>query len=44
MFSALTVVPDRRNVNMMKVLEDTFGKKVTTRNWNTALRVLKTAL
>lgn len=42
-FSVLTVVPDRRTVDLMKVLEDTFGKKVTTRNWKTVLRVLKAA-
>lgn len=41
--SVLTVLPGRRTVDLMSVLEATFGKKVTTRNWNTVLRVLQAA-
>ena len=42
-FSVLTALPGRRTVDLIGVLEATFGKKVTTRNWNTVLRVLKAA-
>jgi hypothetical protein len=40
-FSVLTLSPDRRTVDLMKVLETEFGKKITTRNWNTVSRILK---
>ncbi|MGI0020618.1 MAG: hypothetical protein ACREAY_09125 [Nitrososphaera sp.] len=40
-FSVLTLSPDRRTVDLMKILEIEFGKKITTRNWNTVSRILK---
>jgi uncharacterized protein (DUF1697 family) len=40
-FSVLTLSPDRRTVDLMKILEIEFGKKITTRNWNTVCRILK---
>lgn len=40
-FSVLTLSRDRRTVDAMKILETEFGKKVTTRNWNTIGRILK---
>ena len=42
-FSVLTVVPSRKTVDFVKVLEDMFGKRVTRRNWNTVLRIIKAA-
>ena len=39
--SVLTLSPGRRTVDLMRILEKEFGKKVTTRNWNTVARVLK---
>ncbi len=30
-----------KNLRQMNILEKEFGKKVTTRNWNTVARVLK---
>lgn len=39
--SVLTLSPNRRTVDLMSILEKEFGKKVTTRNWNTIARVLK---
>lgn len=39
-FSILTLTPETRSVDAMKVLDDTYGKSITTRNWNTILRVL----
>jgi uncharacterized protein (DUF1697 family) len=41
--SALTLSPNRRTVDLMSILEKEFGKRVTTRNWNTVARVLKAA-
>jgi uncharacterized protein (DUF1697 family) len=38
--SVLTLTPHRRSVDAMDVLEKEFGKKVTTRNWNTVLKLL----
>ena len=40
-FSVLTLSPDRRTVDLMKILEIELGKKITTRNWNTVCRILK---
>lgn len=40
--SALTLSPTRRTTDLMGILEKEFGKKVTTRNWNTIIRLLKT--
>ena len=39
-YSVVTLVPDSRSVDMMLVLEKQFGRKITTRNWKTILRVL----
>jgi hypothetical protein len=39
--SVLTLVPNTRTVDLMKILEKEYGKQVTTRNWNTILRILK---
>ena len=40
--SVLILSPTNRSVDVMNVLEKEFGHKVTTRNWNTIVRVLKT--
>ncbi len=37
--SALTVTEAVNSTDLMKVIEKTYGKNVTTRNWNTVLRV-----
>ena len=42
-FSVLTLSPESRTVDLMKVLEQKFGKDVTTRNYNTVIRVLSRA-
>jgi uncharacterized protein (DUF1697 family) len=39
--SVLTLSPDRQTTQLMNILEKEFGKTVTTRNWNTILRILK---
>jgi uncharacterized protein (DUF1697 family) len=39
--SVLTLTPNSRTVDLMNVLEKEFGHKVTTRNWNTIVRVLE---
>jgi len=36
-------LPNSRTVDLMSVLEKEFGRKVTTRNWNTINRILKAA-
>jgi uncharacterized protein (DUF1697 family) len=42
--SVLTVLPgSRAGFDLMATLEKEFGRKVTTRNWNTIARVLKAA-
>ncbi|MBI2424837.1 MAG: DUF1697 domain-containing protein [Candidatus Hydrogenedentes bacterium] len=41
--SVLTVSETGRTVDLMKVLDQEFGKTVTTRNWNTVEKVLKSA-
>jgi uncharacterized protein (DUF1697 family) len=38
--SVLTLSPDRQTTQLMNILEKEFGKTVTTRNWNTIVRVL----
>jgi len=38
--SVLKLSPDHSTVDLMAVLEKEFGKKVTTRNWNTIARIL----
>ncbi len=37
--SVLTISPDSRTVDLMGILEKEFGKKVTTRNWNTVTKL-----
>lgn len=40
--SVLTVGPQwAKNLRNMDILEKEFGKKITTRNWNTVVRILK---
>lgn len=39
--TVITVSPERNTTDMMKIIETEFGKKVTTRNWNTVVRVYK---
>ncbi len=39
--SVLTLSPDRQTTQLMNILEKEFGKTVTTRNWNTVVRILK---
>ena len=38
--SVLTLSPHSRSVDLMNVLEKRFGRRVTTRNWQTIVRVL----
>lgn len=39
--SVLTITPEKNTIDLMVVLDKEFGKKVTTRNWNTVGRILK---
>lgn len=39
--SVLTITPNGGTLDLMKVLEKEFGRSITTRNWNTIVRVLK---
>ncbi len=39
--SVLTVTADRGSVDAMGIIEKEFGKSVTTRNWNTVLKLAK---
>jgi len=39
--SVLTLTPNSKTVELMDILEKEFGKKVTTRNWNTIIRLIK---
>jgi uncharacterized protein (DUF1697 family) len=41
--TALTLSPKGGTVDLMVFLEKQFGKKITTRNWNTIARILKAA-
>jgi uncharacterized protein (DUF1697 family) len=41
--SVLTVSPESRTTDLMTVLEKEFGRKVTTRNWNTITKLLETS-
>jgi len=43
-FSVLTLSPGSRTVGLMSILEKKFGRKVTTRNWNTIQKILKAAM
>lgn len=40
-YSVLTVTPERGTTDAMAILEKTFGKNITTRNWNTIEKVVK---
>jgi uncharacterized protein (DUF1697 family) len=40
-FSVLTVTTDYNSTDGMKILEREYGKKITTRNWNTIEKVAK---
>jgi uncharacterized protein (DUF1697 family) len=40
-YSVATLSPNSRTVDLMSILEKEFGRKVTTRNWNTIEKVLK---
>ncbi len=37
--SVLTLTQDMRTTDSMRILEKEFGKKVTTRNWNTVVKI-----
>lgn len=39
-YSVVTPAPGTRSVDLMLVLEKEFGQKITTRNWQTILRVM----
>ena len=39
--SVLILSPNSKTVDLMGILEKEFGKKITTRNWNTITRILK---
>ncbi len=39
--SILTVTPGTQSTDLMSFLEKQFGKKITTRNWNTVEKILK---
>lgn len=39
--SVLTLSPNSKTTDFMNILEKEFGRKITTRNWNTISRLLK---
>ena len=39
--SVLTLLPNIGTVDAMNIIEKTYGKKVTTRNWNTIVKISK---
>jgi uncharacterized protein (DUF1697 family) len=39
--SVLTVIPGQGTPKAMEILEKEFGKNITTRNWNTVIKLLK---
>jgi len=39
--SFLTLSPNRGTSDLMSILEKEFGRKITTRNWNTVTKILK---
>ncbi len=41
--SVLTVSKERGTTDAMNILEKEFGRNITTRNWNTILRILKSS-
>ena len=40
-FSVLTLSPKSKTVDLMNVLEKEFGRRITTRNWNSIKRILE---
>jgi uncharacterized protein (DUF1697 family) len=38
--TVLTLSPERQTTDLMNILEKEFGRKITTRNWNTIARIL----
>ena len=40
-YSVLTLTADTRSIDAMGILEKEFGKKITTRNWNTLTKIVK---
>lgn len=40
-FSVLTLLPNFGTIESMAILEKEFGRKITTRNWNTITKILK---
>lgn len=40
-FSVLMLSPKRGTFDLMKIMEKEFGKKATTRNWNTVMKIAK---
>ncbi|MGB2714831.1 MAG: hypothetical protein WBC51_11660, partial [Vicinamibacterales bacterium] len=40
-FHAVVLTPNSRSVDDMAILEKEFGKNITTRNWNTIIRIVK---
>jgi uncharacterized protein (DUF1697 family) len=41
--SVVTLSPNRQSTDAMLILEKEFGRKITTRNWNTIQKILKAA-
>jgi uncharacterized protein (DUF1697 family) len=39
--SVLTLSPERNTTDVMKILEKEYGKQITTRNWNTLIKIGK---
>jgi uncharacterized protein (DUF1697 family) len=39
--SVLVLSPERQTTELMNIVEKEFGKQVTTRNWNTVVKILK---
>lgn len=39
--SVLVLKPNSQTTDLMSILEKEFGRKITTRNWNTVTRILK---
>ncbi|HSW96381.1 MAG TPA: DUF1697 domain-containing protein [Candidatus Saccharimonadales bacterium] len=39
--SVITITPEKNTTDLMKGLEQKYGKNITTRNWNTVMRILK---
>ena len=39
--SVLTLSPTKNTIDLMNILEKEYGKKVTTRNWNTIIKLLQ---